>query len=197
MHLRFFCYWRRIRKPLIGSSVFLHFSIGLLCFVQQPSALLEIPYLTSFVQLYKRYDFPQTWRMFAPPSQTIDEIGYALKFQDGWTDLLFLNRFLKEQAAGRVFMPRGYIRVADHLRHPIFRQKRLEDEPFYFHYFQQMSAFFCFGDDAIPGIEAIRFYSVSKGVPPFFKDDGNGRPLPEAANYDKVVPLYERECSDR
>lgn len=189
--------WRRIRNRVIGCGVFLHFAIGLLCFMQPPSALLEIPGVPPLIELYGRWDFPQTWRMFAPPSQTVDEIGYALEFKGGWTDLLLLSEFLKEQAAGRVVLPRGYIRVADHLRHPVLRRKRLEDEPFYFHYFQQLSAFFCFGDGALPGLEAIRFYSVSKGLPPFFSDDGRGNPLPAAGDYDKVMPLYERACSDR
>jgi hypothetical protein len=189
--------WRTVRRPLIGSVVAAHFALGLLCFVQAPSALLDIPGLPWILERYKRYDFPQTWRMFAPPSQTIDELGYAFEFDDGWTDLLRVNTFLEEQARNRVFLTRGYIRIADHFRHPVFRRPRLVDEPFYFHYFQQLSAFFCFGDGAIPRLKGVRFYSIVRGVPPFFPTTPDGKPVPRAEDYDKVEALYQRECSDR
>jgi hypothetical protein len=189
--------WTRVRRPLIGAAVAGHFAFGLLCFIQAPSALLEIPGLPSVLERYKRYDFPQTWRMFAPPSQTLDELGYALEFENGWTDLLRLNRFLEEQGAGRRFLTRGYIRIADHFRHPVFRRASLKEEPFYFHYFQQLSAFFCFGDGAIPDLKSIRFYSIVKGVPPFFKTDARGQPAPKAEDFDKIEALYQRDCRDR
>ena len=64
--------------------------------MQAPSALLDIPGLRWILERYKRYDFPQTWRMCAPPSQTIDELGYSFEFDDGWTDLLCVNAFLEE-----------------------------------------------------------------------------------------------------
>jgi hypothetical protein len=48
----------------------------------------------------------------------------------------------------------------------------------------------------MPGLEAIRFYSVVKGIPPFFETDGQGHPLPKAEEYDKVEALYERRCDD-
>jgi hypothetical protein len=60
-----------------------------------------------------------------------------------------------------------------------------------------MSAFFCFGDGAVPGIKGIRFYSIVKGIPPFFETDGQGHPLPKAEAYDKIEALYERRCEDR
>jgi hypothetical protein len=190
-------FWQRIRKPLIGSCVALHFLLGLLCFVEPPAAVLEVPGVPQALDFYRLRDFSQTWRMFAPPSQTIDEMGYSLQFSGGWTPLLPANKFLEEQGTGRLFLPRGYLRLANHLRHPIFREKRLKDEPFYLLYFQEMSAFLCFGDGAIPGLEAIRFYSVVKGIPPFFATDGRGHALPTAEEYDKVEALYERRCDDR
>jgi hypothetical protein len=188
--------WQRTRKPIIALAVLLHFAIGLCCFAVRPSALLDIPGLSRATDLYLRLDFPQTWRMFAPPSQTQDEIGYALRFEAGWTKLKSFDDFLKETVSGRTLLPRGYIRVADHLRHPTLR-KKLKDEPFYLHYFQQMSAFFCFGDGAIPGLKTIRFYSISKGVAPFFADDGRGHAFPKASDYDQVSALYQRDCEDR
>jgi hypothetical protein len=197
MRQRLTCVWRRVRRPLIGGAVAGHFALGLLCFAQAPSALLEIPGLPQVLERYKRYDFPQTWRMFSPPSQTIDELGYAFEFPTGWTDLLRMNSFLEEQAQGRVFLTRGYIRIADHFRHPVFRRERLVDEPFYFHYFQQLSAFFCFGDGMIPGLKTVRFYSIVKGVPPFFATDSAGHALPKAEDFNKVEALYQRECRDR
>jgi hypothetical protein len=190
-------FWHRTRKPLIGGCVFVHFLIGLLCFVEPPAALLELPALAGTVELYKNYDFSQTWRMFAPPSQTIDEMGYSMEFAGGWTRLLPADQFLEEQGKGRFILPRGYLRLANHLRHPIFKEKKLKDEPFYFLYFQEMSAFYCFGDGAIPGLKSIRFYSVVKGIPPFFPTDGHGHPLPKAEDYDKVEALYQRRCDDR
>jgi hypothetical protein len=190
-------FWRRARKPLIGTCVALHFLIGLLCFIEPPAALLEIPGMPQTLELYRLADFPQTWRMFAPPSQTIDEMGYAMELPGGWTPLLPADKFLEEQARGHFFLPRGYLRLANHLRHPIFKEKRLKDEPFYFLYFQEMSAFYCFGDGAIPGLKAIRFYSIVKGIPPFFATDGKGHALPKAEEYDKIEALYERRCNDR
>lgn len=189
--------WQRIRKPFIGACVALHFLIGLLCFIDSPAAIYEVPGLPGLIELYKLRDFSQTWRMFAPPSQTIDEMGYSLQFAGGWTPLLPANKFLEEQGAGRFFLPRGYLRLANHLRHPIFQEKKLKDEPFFMLYFQEMSAFYCFGDGAIPGLKSIRFYSVVKGIPPFFATDGKGHALPKAEDYDKVEALYERRCDDR
>jgi hypothetical protein len=171
--------------------------VGLLCFQRAPSAVLEVPGLGELLEFYKLHDFAQTWRMFAPPSQTVDEVGYAFKLKDGWTPLLPANQFLQEQASGRVLLPTGYIRLANHLRHPIFTERRLKDEPFYVLYFQELSGFFCFGDGAIQGLESIRFYSIVKGVPPFFETDGHGHPLPRAEEYDKIEALYERRCDDR
>jgi hypothetical protein len=189
--------WCEIRKPVIGLAVFLHFTFGLSCFLEPPSIFLRIPGLPQILDWYERHDFSQTWRMFAPPSQTIDEIGYSLEFENGWTQILYLNEYLKEEGAGRFILPRGYLRLANHLRHPVFKKSRLEEEPFYFYYFQQLGAFFCFGDGAIPGLKAIRFYSVTSGVPPFFEKDSHGHPLPKAEDYNKVEALYERRCNDK
>src|SRR4029453_8899279 len=76
--------WAVVRRPVIGLAVFSHFLIGLLCFFDSPNALLEVPGVAPVVAFYRRNDFGQTWRMFAPPSQTIDEIGISLKFEGGW-----------------------------------------------------------------------------------------------------------------
>lgn len=189
--------WKQIRKPLIGTCVALHFLIGLLCFVESPAAVLELPGLPAVLEFYRLRDFPQTWRMFAPPSQTIDDMAYSMELAEGWTPLLPADRFLQEQGEGRFFLPRGYLRLANHLRHPIFLEKKLVDEPFYLLYFQEMSAFFCFGDGVIPGLKAVRFYSVVKGIPPFFPTDGKGNALPKAEEYDMIEALYERRCEDR
>lgn len=189
-------FWKGARRPLIGVCVSLHFLIGLLCFLEPPAAVLEIPGLPAAIEFYKMRDFPQTWRMFAPPSQTVDEMAYSLQFAGGWTPLLPAQRFLEEQGEGRFFLPRGYLRLANHLRHPIFQEKRLTEEPFYLLYFQEMSAFFCFGDGAIPGLQAVRFYSSVKGIPPFFATDGKGHALPKAEDYDMIEALYERRCDD-
>jgi len=189
--------WHEFRKPVIGTAVFLHFALGLLCFVEPPSVVLNVPGLPRILDWYQRHDFTQTWRMFAPPSQTIDEIGYSLEYENGWTQLLYLNEYLKQEGAGRFILPRGYLRLANHIRHPIFKKQRLEEEPFYFHYFQQLSAFYCFGDGALPGLQSIRFYSVTKGIPPFVEKDRYGHQLPKAEDYDRVEAVYERRCKDR
>jgi hypothetical protein len=189
--------WHRIRKPVIASGVLLHFLFGLLCFVEYPSPLLKVPGMPLILDWYQRHDFSQTWRMFAPPSQTLDEVGYSLRFPQGWTHLLYLNEYLKQEGAGTVILPRGYLRIANHLRQPVFRKPKLQDEPFYFLYYQQLSAFFCYGDGALSGLQAIRFYTVTKGVPPFTETDGHGHKLPRAGDYDKREAVYERNCADR
>ncbi len=186
-----------MREPFIGALVLLHFVIGLLCFFEPPSTVRSVPALGALMDFYDTFDFAQTWRMFAPPAQTADELAYSFLFSRGWTPLLPMNRFLEEQAAGRRFLPRGYLRLANHLRHPNFHKKSLKEEPFFYMYFQELSAFFCFGDGALPDLQAIRFYSVVKGIPPFFKTDRRGHPLPKAEDYDKVEAIYERGCHDR
>ncbi len=190
-----------LRRPLIAGAVAAHFAAGMLCFVQPGSPLARIPGVMRAAAVYERAGFPQTWRMFAPPSQRDYQIGYALHFDGGWTPMLMLDRFLRDEAVGRVLLPRGYIRVANHLRHPVFRKARLADEPFFWSYFQGLSAFFCFGDGAVPGLRAVRFYSVVHGIAPFPRRGaagagGRGRP-PATADIDEVTPLYERECGDR
>ena len=189
--------WEPARKPLIGLLVALHFAIGLACFARTPSALRELPGLSRLTDFYIRYDFTQTWRMFAPPSQTIDEIGYSLRFAGGWSPLLRADDFIREYCASSAILPRGCLRLSDQFRHPMLKNKRLEKDVFYRHYFQQLSAYFCFGDGAIPGLEAIRFYSIARGVDPFFDKDEQGRALPRAEAFDHVIALYQRACEDR
>lgn len=186
--------WKRLRRLAIGSAVVIHFILGTLCFLQPPCALFEIPLLASMVSAYQSLDLGQTWRMFAPPSQTIDEIGFSAQLPDGWTKLLPMERFLTEEGAGRFILPRGYLRVANYFRHPIFQKKKLADEPFYFQYFQAMAAFYCFGDGAIPHMRKIRFYSITRGVPPFFATGADGHPFPKASDFDRTEALYERSC---
>src|SRR5262245_38807831 len=137
--------FERARRALIAAAVTLHFALGTLCFAKPPSALLELPGLAPVLDLYRQLDFAQTSRMFAPPSQTIDELGYALRLPGGWTPMQGFDGFLRAQARGRFTLPRGFIRVADHLRHPFLPNRPLREQPFMFHYFQQLSAFFCFG----------------------------------------------------
>lgn len=189
--------WTRIRKFVIGWGVVLHFALGLLCFLPEPCVLWEVPGLQRMTYAYDVAEFAQTWRMFAPPSQSHYEIGYSLKFKDGWTKLLSLDAILEEQGRGRRILPRGYIRLANHLRHPLLKQEPLQQQPYFFHYFQQLSAFFLFGDGAVPGVQAVRFYSVVKGIDPFFEKDSEGKPLPKAADYNRIVPLYERSVDER
>jgi hypothetical protein len=189
--------WQRGRKPIIAGFTALHFGFGLLCFVESPSFLAEIPGVEEVTYLYDQAGFPQTWRMFSPPSQCIYEIGYSLKFSEGWTPLMSFDDILREQTEGRWFLPQGYIRLANHFRHPQFKHKHLAEEPFHHYYFQQLAAFFLFGDGRIDGIEAIRFYSIVKGVPPFFETDEEGHSMPKAEDFDKVEPLYERSINDR
>lgn len=189
--------WRRCRKPLITGFVGLHFAFGLLCFVEKPCFLAEIPGVEEVTYIYDQAGFPQTWRMFSPPSQCIYEIGYSLKFEGGWTPLYSFDDLLRNQTKGHRMLPQGYIRLANHFRHPTFKRKHLEEEPFLYFYFQQLAAFFLYGDGRIEGVLAIRFYSVVKGVPPFFEKDEEGNALPVAADYDKVEPLYERSIDDR
>ena len=184
----------RVGRAAIASGVVLHFVIGTLCFAKPPSALLEVPGVAALVDTYRRFDFAQTWRMFAPPSQTIDELGYALRLPGGWTPLQRFDGFLRSQVKGRFTLPRGFIRVADHLRHPFLQKQELEEQPFMFHYFQQLGAFFCFGDGAVPELLGIRFYSIVRGVPPFFARDGEGHALPAARDFDKIEALYQRDC---
>ncbi len=189
--------WTRMRRPLIASAVVIHFVLGILCFLQPPCALLEAPGVAALVGTYQDLDLAQTWRMFAPPSQTIDEVHFSAELPDGWTKLLPLENFLVEQGAGRTVLPRGYLRLANHFRHPIFQKKKLKDEVFYFQYFQALAAFFCYGDGAIPQLRKIRFYSVTKGIEPFFSSDGAGHPLPKASDFNQVEALYERSCQTR
>lgn len=189
--------WRRVRKPVIGCYVLAHFAFGLLCFLPHPCVLWEVPGVEKITQAYDVADLAQTWRMFAPPSQSHYEIGYSLKFKEGWTKMLFLESILEEEGAGRVILPRGYLRLSTHLRHPSLKQQPLDQQPFFFHYFQQLSAYFLFGDGRIPGVEAIRFYSVVKGIEPFFEKNADGKPSPKASDYDRVEPLYERAIEDR
>ena len=189
--------WSRIRRPLIAGALVIHFATGILCFLQPPCALLEVPALATFIAAYQNLDLAQTWRMFAPPSQTSDEVQLSMQLNGGWTPLIPLDGFLVEQGTGRTFLPRGYLRLANHFRHPIFQKKRLQDELFYFQYFQAMSAFFCFGDGEVPHLEKIRFYSVTKGIEPFFRLDNQGHPLPEAKDFDSIEALYERSCEVR
>lgn len=197
MFATLFDQWRVLRKPVIGVAVALHFAVGLACFAKPPSALREVPGLARLTDLYTRYDFPQTWRMFAPPSQTIDAIGYALRFDAGWTPLQSFDDLLRERCDGHLLLPAGCIRLSDQFRHPLLKHDSLEGDVFYRHYFQQLSAYFCFGDGALPGLRAIRFYSISQGVAPFFAKDGEGHALPKASDYDHVEALYQRECEDR
>ncbi len=186
--------WLRIRRPFIAACLTVHFGTGLLCFLRPPCALLEIKPVAKLVDCYKDLDLAQTWRMFAPPSQTKDEVQFAVEMPGGWTSLLPLDHFLVEQGTGRMLLPPGYLRIANHFRHPNFQKQRLQDEIFYYQYFQSMSAFYCFGDGSIPAMKAIRFYSVSRGLAPFYERDGDGHALPKASDYNKVEALYERRC---
>jgi hypothetical protein len=190
-------FWSYARRPLIAGALVIHFVIGILCFLQPPCALLEIPVVAAMVGLYQNLDLSQTWRMFAPPSQTHDEIQYAMQLPGGWTPLLPMDQFLAEQSSGRTLLPRGYLRVANQFRHPIFQKPQLKDEIFYFQYFQAMAAFFCFGDGRIPDLQTIRFYSVTSGIEPFFKAGADGKPFPQAKDFDRTEALYERGCQAR
>ena len=189
--------WRRVRRPLIASFLIIHFATGILCFLQPPCALLDVPALAGLISVYQNLDLAQTWRMFAPPSQTLEEVQYSMQLNGGWTPLLPLDQFLIEQGSGRTFLPRGYLRLANHFRHPLFQKKRLKDEVFYFQYFQAMAAFFCFGDGKIPQLEKVRFYSVVKGIDPFFRVNEEGHPMPKARDFDSTEALYERSCAAR
>lgn len=190
--------WTATRKPLIGCLVALHFALGLTCLARKPSALRELPWVARLTDIYLRYDFPQTWRMFAPPSQTVDEIGYALQFADGWSQIVHADSFIRQYCSGGPLLPRGCIRLSDQFRHPLLKNdNRLGDDIFYRHYFQQLSAFFCFGDGAIPGLKAIRFYSLATGVAPFFEKNERGQAQPQADAFNHVTALYQRACEDR
>jgi hypothetical protein len=186
--------WRRIRRPVIATLVALHFIIGWLCFVQRPSVVLEVPPLRAVIARYRELGFAQTWRMFAPPARSHYRIGYALRFDGGWSDLLYLHDVAADRARDHFFLPRGQIRLGNQLRHPNLREFNLDDEPFFRHYFQQLAAFYCFGDGAIPELRAVRFYSVVIPIEPFFDDeDDPTNPSMEPT----VTGLYQRECSER
>lgn len=186
-----------IRRVLIGSAVTLHFAIGLLCNVRPPSVLLRVPGVSEAIAAYHLAGFPQTWRMFAPPAENLYELQASLKFSGGWTDLVTLDQYLVTQGEDRILLPRGYIRVANHMRHPIFRKDKLEDEPFFWNHMQQLSAFFCFGAGRIEGLEAIRIYSVVTALGPLFETDPMGEPVKSIAGEQQVSPIYERECRER
>lgn len=186
-----------MRRILIGSAVTLHFAIGLLCNVGPDSVVIRVPGVSQAVAAYHVAGFPQTWRMFAPPAENLYELEASLRFEGGWTDLIRLDQYLVTEGVGKVFLPRGYIRVANHMRHPIFRKERLEDEPFFWNHLQQMSAFFCFGAGRIEGLEAIRIYSVVTALPPLFDQDSRGGPVESIAGKKQVSPIYERDCDER
>ena len=187
----------RLRRVLIGSAVALHFAVGLLCNAGPTSVLLRIPGVAEAVAAYHVAGLPQTWRMFAPPAENLYELQASLKFAGGWSDLVSLDRYLVTEGEGRFFLPRGYLRVANHMRHPIFRKDRLEEEPFFWNHLQQMSAFFCKGAGRIEGLEAIRIYSVVTALGPLFELDAHGEPVPSIEGEQQISPIYERECSDR
>jgi hypothetical protein len=186
--------WGRIRRPLIAAAVISHFAIGVLCFADTPSALLEIRPVALAVGEYRNLGFAQTWRMFAPPAQSIDQIGHSLRFDEGWTELVSIADIAAERARGDFILPRGQLRLSNQLRHPNLTRSSLDDEPYFRHYFQQLAAFYCFGDGAIPNLRAIRFYSVIKPIEPFFPPEDPDKPVQREP---VISAIYQRECSDR
>ena len=184
--------WRRLRRPLIATAVLLHFVVGVLCFAAPPSALLEVAAVDAAVRTYDRLGLAQTWRMFAPPARAVYTIGYALRFDDGWSDLLALDDIAADRARGRFILPRGQVRLGNQLRHPNLIKPSLDDEPYYRHLFQQFAAFYCRGAGAVPGLRAIRFYSRITPIEPFFPDD----PAAPAVRDPVIRPIYHRECDD-
>lgn len=178
---------------MVGGLVALHFTVGLLCFASKPSALLEIAPLKFAVRWYGSLGYAQTWRMFAPPARAVYQIGYALRFEGGWSELLLLDDIAVERGRGRFILPRGQIRLGNQLRHPNLVKPSLDDEPYFRHFFQQLAAFYCFGDGAIPELRAIRFYTVITPITPFHPDDPALPPERERV----VKAIYQRECADR
>ena len=159
-----------------------------------PGSLGRVEALSRVTTYYHRMGLAQTWRMFAPPSSSNYEIGYALEFDGGWSELLSLDDILQDRTGDRIILPRGQIRLGNHLRHPVFRKQRLDEEPFFRHYFPQLAAFYCFGDGRIDGLKKIRFYSIIRPIAPFFPPE-EGEPAPSTEPI--IRALYERGCDDR
>ena len=184
-------------QAFIATAVCLHFAVGCLAMMPLTSPIRQVPVLGSLVALYEWNSFRQTWRMFAPPPRSIISLGYALQFDDGWTELGLLDETLYQQAKGHLLIARGAARVATHLRPPIIRRDSdLDQDGINRDYLQKLAGFYCHGDGAIPELRAIRFYIVVKGVRPFHPVLDNGQPAPAAEDFDSVDPLYERSCSD-
>jgi hypothetical protein len=178
-------------------AVCLHFVVGCLAMFPLLSPLRHVPLIGSLVTLYEWNSFRQTWLMFAPPPRSVISLGYSLRFEDGWTELGLMDDKLYQQAKGRLVVARGASRVATHLRPPLVRRDAdLDKDGLNRDYLQKLGSYYCQGDGQVPGLLAIRFYIVVKGVRPFHRDLENGKPAPLASDYDSVDPLYERACGD-
>lgn len=181
----------------IGGLVVLHFLLGLLVTLPRRSEIWQIPVLTAAGAFYGRHRLDQSWSMFAPPPRVDTEIQYAVRFADGWTELVSLEGFATRQIKGTLVQPRGVFRLATFLRATSSDQlpSGLAGDGGRLFYYQQLADFFCAGDGRIPGAAAIRFYVVGHHAPYFFATDPYGLPEPPITDYEFQQPLYEQACS--
>ena len=189
--------WSKVKRPFIGALVTLHFIVGICTFLPTQAAPRRWPLFGALINLYQAADFTQTWKMFAPPAQDVQEIGVSFQMIGGWSHMQSLDDQLRDSVRGRWLgqVPRGMIRLANHLRPPQLVRASLEEDPVSKFYFQQLSTYFCSGQGRIPGLRKLRFYLIVHGIEPFYPEDDDGKAVPHAVARDRTQALYERDCT--
>jgi hypothetical protein len=188
--------FRSWTEPVIAALVVAHLVLGIAAALPSRSRLWHVPVLGSLAAWYASHNLDQQWSMFSPPPRRRQSIQYALRFADGWTDLIALDPYTSE-VTGRLVQPPGAFRLIVHLRatNGDSIPGGLSDRSARAHYYQELADYFCRGAGRIPDLVAIRFYLVAHTPPHFFETDQYGQPLPPPTDFDAQLALYEQECA--
>jgi hypothetical protein len=192
-----------LRKGIIATFVAAHFLFGILATLSPQIEIRRQSPIAKILTWYEETNFYQNWVMFAPPPQTKNRLAYAARFADGWTELIFFDEDISEAMKGRHIIPRGLARLGTMKKVPVLKKgtATLDENPGPRFFFQQLSAYLCFGDGALPDLQEVMFYRVSGGIEPYFQGSMQNmisdlKELPPKEAY-AVVPLFRRECSER
>src|SRR5262249_5352603 len=138
--------FRSRKEPVIVGLVALHFALGVAAGIPARSRLWTVPVLGSVAAWYAAHNLAQQWSMFSPPPGRRQSIHYALRFADGWTDLIALDPYTSE-VTGRLVQPPGVFRLIVHLRatNSDSLPGGLSEKSARAHYYQELADYFCRG----------------------------------------------------
>ena len=185
-----------LRQKLIVAFVFVHFAMGSFLAIPSHYLIRQLPVLSDVAHYYDLLmGFDQGWLMFSPPPNVNRILNYATITKKGCGVLVDPFSEVRKEMQHSLIVPRGATRLLTFLRSSSKDLSLAESKMRQF-YFQQFSNYYCFGDGKISGLKKIRFYLVTEGMAQFYNKDQYGRSLPEASDYDSVIPIYERDCSE-